>query len=72
MDKNETDFEDLKVKNSKLEICSEDFDSITTVMIGVKEKCLARLSLELTYPDSEVGRYSNYATGIGVSGQKNV
>ena len=31
MDKNETDFENLKVKNSKLEIFGKDFDNITTV-----------------------------------------
>ena len=31
--------------------------------IWMKEKCLARLSLELTNPDSQVKRYSNYTTG---------
>ena len=29
VDKNETDFENLKVKNSKLEICGKDFDNTT-------------------------------------------
>ena len=31
VDKNETDFENLKVKNSKLEIYGKDFDNITAV-----------------------------------------
>ena len=31
VDKNETDFENLKVKNSKLEICGKDFEIITAV-----------------------------------------
>ena len=31
MDKNETDFENLEVKNSKLEIYGKYFDNITTV-----------------------------------------
>ena len=31
MDENETDFENLKVENSKLEICGKDFVNITTV-----------------------------------------
>ena len=38
VDENETDFENLKVENFKLEICGKDFDNITTVHPKIIQK----------------------------------
>ena len=38
VDKNETGFDKLKVRNSKLEICGKDFDNITTVNPKIIQK----------------------------------
>ena len=55
MDKNETYFENLKVKNSKLEICGKDFDNITTVNPKINQKYTSNHYSDFLVDKNETG-----------------